>query len=124
MAALVTKRDDEDTDEENEFQEIFDKIPEPDLIIEQGVVYLKRPWIQNFLAMSSQEKKVKKVITEEERAERQERLKQMEIERKKALKQAQKRNELKRLALGNQDRVGFDVVLDTFFNLTNFFENY
>ena len=62
---------------------------------------IKRTWIQEFLSSRSKDEiekmKKKTVLSEAERAQRMARLKQMEIERKKALKAAIKRAKLKRL---------------------------
>ena len=114
MAALLVKRDDEESDEEvDEIQELFDKIPEPDLVIENSSVHVKRPWIQNFLLMSEKKQEPKKVLTEKEKEERRERIRLMEIERKKDLKKAKARLDLKRQRMENQDRVCFIFCLFT-----------
>jgi len=89
---------------ENEIKELFDKIPEPDIVIENNLICLKRPWIQNFLDMTAQ-KVNKKVLTEEEKMERMERIRIMEIERKKALKKAMLRNSLEKQKMLAKERV-------------------
>lgn len=112
MAALLVKRDDEESDDEvDEIQELFDKIPEPDLVIENSNVHVKRPWIQNFILMSEKQQEPKKVMTEKEKEERRERIRLMEIERKKDLKKAKARLDLKRQRMENQDRVCYFLFL-------------
>jgi len=126
LAALLVKkqsdRASEETNEggeeqleiENEIQELFDKIPEPDMVIENSVIHLKRPWIQKFLDMNAQ-KTTKKVLTEEEKIERMERIRMMEIERKKALKKARQRNNLEKQKLHEKERVCLEVFSSFFF---------
>lgn len=94
-----------ENDSEDELQDLFDKIPEPDLEIEDSNIYLKRPWIKNFMEMSAKNKIVKRELTEEEKQERQERIRLMEVERKKALKRAKKRIQLQKLKSESLDRV-------------------
>jgi len=100
----TTEGGEEQLESENEIQELFDKIPEPDMVIENSVIHLKRPWIQKFLDMNAQ-KTTKKVLTEEEKIERMERIRMMEIERKKALKKARQRNNLEKQKLHEKERV-------------------
>ncbi len=76
----------------------IEKIPEPELTIENNKIYLKRPWIKTFLRSKDADyNKPKKVLTERERAERIQRNKLIEYERKKALKKVLERERQKRL---------------------------
>lgn len=74
------------------------------MVVEGQTIFLKRPWIQNFLNMSTQVP-VKKELSEEEKLERIERIRIMEIERKKALKKVMKRNNLVKKNLKDRERV-------------------
>ena len=89
-------------------QEFFDKIPEPELVIENEAIFLKRPWIQSYLASNEIEDvkylKHKRFMTQEERARRLEKLRIMEVERKKALKATAKRAKLKRLGILEEEK--------------------
>ena len=117
MAALLFKRenDDEDEDYENHFKQLVDNLPEPDLIIENQTVYLKRPWIQSLLSRSFESMKQKHVLSDEEKAQRAEKRRLMEIERKKALKATAKRLKQKKLAENqeeeSQDQVDISFIL-------------
>ena len=101
-----------ENESEDELRDLFDKIPEPDLEVEGASVWLRRPWIGNFLALSSGNKVARRELTEEERLERQERMRAMEMERRKALKRAKKRRELEKLKSESLDRVCLVLYLD------------
>jgi ribosomal protein L9 len=77
------------------------KLPEPELAINGDQVYVKRPWVQEYLFKRSKAEtksgESKKELTEEERLERSLRRKRMELERKKALKKALRRAKMNRL---------------------------
>ena len=93
------------TDEDAENREFLEKIPEPDLIIENNQIYLKRPWIKQFLRTRGGEtEKPKKILTEEERQERRQRIRMMERERQRALKIVLKRERNKKLGIVLEDK--------------------
>ncbi len=77
------------------------KLPEPELAINGDQVYVKRPWVQEYLfkrhKVQPRSGDSKKELTEEERLERSMRRKRMELERKKALKKALRRAKMNRL---------------------------
>ena len=102
MSALNIKRDDDDeNDEDGEGSSLFDTMPEPDLIIENDSVCVTRSWIPDFLAnrTHTQVDTIQKKVTmsEKEKSERLQQRKQMEMERKKALKAALRRAKMKKL---------------------------
>ena len=101
LSALNVKRDDDDDEEEGEPASIFDNMPDPDLVIENDTIFLKRSWIQDFLASRTKnqvENIQKKVtLTDAEKAERLLQRQIMEAERKKALKAAVRRAKMKKL---------------------------
>lgn len=89
-------------------------LPEPEVKVENDKVHVRRPWLRELLLLASngglEKLKKKVVLTEEERAERRRRAKEMEIERRKALRAAQRRARLaKKMAAadgkdGNSDQ--------------------
>lgn len=98
LEAFLIRKEYEETDEDLENKEFIEKIPEPELTIENNKIYLKRPWIKTFLRSKDADyNKPKKVLTERERAERIQRNKLIEYERKKALKKVLERERQKRL---------------------------
>ncbi len=103
------KRDDDDEhDDESEGGSLFDTMPEPDMLIENDTVFVTRSWIPDFLANQTrnQVETIQKKVTlsEKEKAERLQQRKQMEMERKKALKAALKRAKLKKLNNIDEER--------------------
>jgi hypothetical protein len=66
------------------------EFPEPDLKIENNQIFIKRPWLGHLLANRGpgEMEKLKKnaQLSEQQRQERRERHRQMEAERKKALR--------------------------------------
>ena len=110
----VKKDDDGDeNDEEGEGAKIFDNMPDPDLVIENDTIILKRTWIQEFLAnrTKNQVKNIQKkiILTDAEKAERLLQRQKMEAERKKALKAAVRRAKMKKL--NNIDEEGGDAAV-------------
>lgn len=89
------------------FEKNNHKLPDPEIVIDNNTVYVKRPWVQNFLTLRSKHHldnlKKKRELTDEEKAERARRIKQMEIERRKALRAAAKRAKLKTLSKINEE---------------------
>ncbi len=82
------------------------KIPEPEIAIENIQIYLKRPWIQEYLfkrAKTPPKNIIRKQLTEEEKLARDERRRQMEIERRKALRRALRRAKMNRLNALDED---------------------
>ena len=77
-------------------------LPEPEVRIENSQIRLTRPWLQDLIDVlkggrSAADKKGKKLpLTEAQRAERRRRALEMEIERRKALRAAQRRARLAR----------------------------
>ena len=109
LSALNIKREDDDEhDDESEGGSLFDKMPEPDMLIENDTVFVTRSWIPDFLANQTrnQVETIQKKVTlsEKEKAERLQQRKQMEMERKKALKAALKRAKLKKLNNIDEER--------------------
>jgi hypothetical protein len=76
------------------------KLPEPELAIDGGQVYVKRPWVQEYLFKRNKlpgRTESKRELTEQEKLERSLRRQKMEIERRRALKRALKRAKQERL---------------------------
>ena len=106
----------EELDEDEDLQ---NKLPEPELSIENGQIYVKRPWVQQYLfkrARSPPRSDSKKELTEQEKLARSLRRKKMELERKKALKRALQRAKQDRLnALEEEDEgVSFACIISSF----------
>ena len=81
-------------------EDLENKMPEPEIAIENGQIYIKRPWIQEYLFKRSKsplDSANKKHLTEEEKLLREMRRKRMEIERRKALKRALRRAKMERM---------------------------
>ena len=109
---LLNKKEDPDVEDEREFLE---KMPEPEADIENENIYIRRTFLQNYFLSepkelgTSNETIRKKSLSEEEKNQRQEKLKQMETVRKKALKAALKRAKQKRLSALDEEN-GEDTV--------------
>lgn len=98
-----------------ENKEFLEKIPEPDLIVENNQVYLRRPWIKQFLRGRDVEPvKPKKVLTDQERQARLRRFRIMERERQRALKVVLKRERQKRLGKPEEDKKEDSLVCSIF----------
>ncbi len=108
LNSVNLRSNDDDSGDEEQKREFLEKMPEPDVEIENNDVYVKRTWIHQYLSNKhrSQDSNVKKKVelTEEERAKRLERLRLMEIERKKALKAAARRAKLKLLSTLEEEK--------------------
>ena len=102
---MLLRKETEETEEDLENKEFIEKIPEPDHIIEENQIFLKRPWIKTFLQSKGGEiSQPKKILTESERAERNRRIRMMERERQKALKIVMMRERAKRLGLNDEKK--------------------
>ena len=86
--------------------ELLARLSEPDVCIEDGEVLLRRPLLQEYFARgvgggisaASDRASTKKTgLSETEKLERSMRIKQIEVERKKALKEARQRARMKRI---------------------------
>ncbi len=92
-------------------KETVQHLPDPDVEIENSRVYVKRPWLKDLLRKDDLDKlKTKKLeLTEEQRAERRRRAREMEIERRKALKAALRRAKMNKLAALEENLAGEQV---------------
>jgi len=120
----LLKKEIEETDEDLENKEFIEKIPEPDLVIENNQIFLKRPWIKTFLQSKEGEMdKPKKILTESERAERIRRNRMIERERQKALKMVMLRERAKKLGLSEDEKKEdslVNIVLSLTLNCSNY----
>ena len=100
LSALNIKKDEDENDDEEE-SSIFDNMPDPDLVIENDSIFLKRSWIQEFLSNSTSKQvdsiQKKVVLSEKEKTARLLKRQMMEAERKKALRAAIRRAKMKKL---------------------------
>lgn len=87
----------------------MENLPEPDLLIENSQIIIRRPKIIELILNAGKPKpdtpKVKKILTEDEKRERAMRLKQIEFERKKALKAAARRAKLNKLSALEEEKL-------------------
>lgn len=81
----------------NVHDDLSDQLPLPEIEIEKDSIFINRSWIQNLIAGQADEKPPS-ALTKEQRFERAKRRKIMEIERRKALKAARLRKQLKNRA--------------------------
>lgn len=97
-----------DDQEDEDF--FLENLHEPEVIIQNGQIHLKRTRIVDMISgryKKNESGSKKKVLTEEEKRQRAKRLKEIENERKKALKAAAKRAKLNKLSIvDEEDEVG------------------
>lgn len=116
MLNLFKENEVEDDEDDLNAQGTGFNLPEPEIKIENNQIFVKRPWLNDILANRSKEDmdklRNKVALTEEQRAARRKRIKEMEIARRKALKAAQRRAKMKKLALLGDEISEEQVIFD------------
>lgn len=100
----ASKANDEDDDESTtitdprqQSRRLLVDLPDPHFQVDQGKIHVTRPWVNDIIMTATNrgidlsKLKKKAVLSEEQRAERRRRRLEMEMERKKALRAAQRR---------------------------------
>lgn len=118
MAALNSKGENSDDEDNTSYNLFLENMPEPDVAIDDKNVYVKRTWLQQLLSKRQHGQKPEKktiVLTEAERAKRLKRLKRMEEERRRTLIAIQRRAKQKK-----EDAKNGDAVINFYFILILF----
>ncbi|CAF0814981.1 unnamed protein product [Brachionus calyciflorus] len=114
-------------EDENDENRLIESIREPEMRIEDDQIFITRAAVIDFLINKDkpkiEEKNKKKVLTEEEKRERAQRIKQMENERKKALKAAAKRAKVNKLSVVDEEKDDVQRKKMTLNNLANMINN-
>lgn len=132
------KDDDDDestiiTDPRQQSRRLLVDLPDPHFQVDQGKIHVTRPWVNDIIMTATNrgidlsKLKKKAVLSEEQRAERRRRRLEMEMERKKALRAAQRRLRLAKKmaadALNGESGEQKVKIRDNFTNIFNSFSS-